>query len=343
MIGCFYAGYVFGSNQVQEAKSFMNTLKFYPALLRDNYVKNIKQAGIETTPEKYSNSIFGICLILAGFVLLFVTIFHKNFIYPIIAFVVLQIFFYFRLGLKASARIRKMESFFPEVISLMASNLRSGITIDTSFLLSARPEFDPLDKEILEAGKEISTGEEIVFALKSMSERIGSEKISKVILLIISGLKAGGNISDLLEETAKNMREKEVIEKKTASTTLMYVIFIFFAVSVGAPALFGLSSVLVEIVMNLASKMPDLSNIQTNMPFTFAKISLSLNFVIYFSLLFIVVTDFISCFVIGLVSKGEGKTGLRFFIPILAISLTLFFIIRKILAGVLINSLDAFN
>lgn len=320
----------------------MNTLKIYPKPLRQIYVRNMRQAGILLSPEKYSNSIFRICLILAGIVLIITTIFQASFFYPLIVFIVLQIFFLFRLSLKASARIKKMEITFPEVISLMASNLRSGITIDTSFLLSARPEFDPLDKEILEAGKEISTGKDIVFALKSMSDRIGSEKISKVILLIISGLRAGGNISDLLEETAKNMREKEVLEKKTASTTLMYVIFIFFAVSVGAPALFGLSSVLVEIIINLASKMPDLSNVQTTMPFTLTQVSISLNFVIYFSLLFITVTDFISCFVIGLVSKGEGKAGLKFFIPILVISMTLFFAIRQILSGLILNTLNAF-
>jgi len=320
----------------------MNLLKFYPKPIRKSYVRNMKRAGIEIPPEKKANSIFKICLILSGVVLVGTTIFQRSFLFPIITFFVFQIFFYFRLSLKASSRIKKMETNFPEVISLMSSNLRAGMTIDTSFLLSARPEFYPLDKEILDAGKEISTGKDIVFALRSMSKRIDSEKISKVILLIISGLKAGGNISDLLEETAKNMREKEVIEKKTASTTLMYVIFIFFAVSVGAPALFGLSSVLVEIVINLASKMPDLSGVQTNMPFTFSKVSISLGFVIYFSLLFIVVTDFISCFVIGLVSKGEAKAGLKFFVPILTISLALFFAIREVLAGILINALDAF-
>ena len=89
-----------------------------------------------------------------------------------------------------------------------------------------------------------------------MSERIGSEKISKIILLIISGLKAGGNISELLEETAASMREKEFIEKRATSNILMYVIFIFFAIGVGAPVLFALSSILVEVIVSLSSQVP---------------------------------------------------------------------------------------
>jgi type II secretory pathway component PulF len=263
-------------------------------------------------------------------------------IYSVIVFVLLEIFFYYKINLSANARIKTIENVFPDFISLMASNLRSGITIDRAFLLSARPEFFPLDQEIFKTGKEIATGRDIIEAFKTMAERIDSEKIGKVITLITSGLKAGGNISDLLEETSRNMKEKEIIEKKAASTILMYVIFIFFAVSVGAPVLFGLGSVLVEIVINLASKMPELSPAQTDLPFTFSKISISVNFVIYFSVLFMILTDLISCLVIGLVNKGEGKTGLKLFIPLLILSLGLFFIVRNVLSKILLGAISSF-
>ena len=122
----------------------------------------------------------------------------------------------------------------------------------------------------------------------------------------------------------------------------MYVIFIFFAVIIGAPVLFGLSSVLVEIVINLTERMPELNNVQMGLPFTFSKLTISLNFVIYFALGFIILTDFISCFVIGLVNRGEGKSGLKFFIPILIISLTLFFGVRAFLSKMLVGAISSF-
>ena len=262
-------------------------------------------------------------------------IFQVTLLFSLVVFVLIHIFFYFRVSLQASSRIKKMEDVFPDVISLMASNLRSGITIEKAFLMAARPEFDPLDKEILKTGKEITTGQDVLHALHAMAKRIDSEKIEKVIMLIISGLRAGGNISDLLDQTSRNMKEKEVIEKKTRSTILMYVIFIFFAVGVGAPVLFGLSSVLVEIVMGLTSNIPDLGNQASSLPFSFTKVTISPQFVIYFSVFFIIITDFISCLVIGLVNKGEGKAGLRFFIPLVIISLALFFIIRVVLSSLL--------
>lgn len=319
----------------------MNTLRFYPKKLRDIYERNIINSGITISPERYHNSKFKLIIILT--IISFIAFyFFTNPLYALLVFIFLNIFFYFKISIKASARIKEIEIIFPDVISLMASNLRSGITTDRAFFLSARPEFDPLGKEILKAGKEIATGKDIIEALKNMSKRIDSEKISKIITLIISGLKAGGNISDLLEETSKNMKEKEIIEKKAATTISMYVIFIFIAAGIGAPILFGLSSVLVEIVINLASKTPDLTVTQMNLPLTFSKIPVSVDFIIYFSIAFIIVTDLISCLVIGLVNKGQAKTGLKLFIPLLALSLALFLIIRIVLSKVLINIISSF-
>lgn len=314
----------------------MNTLMFYPEKIRKRYIKNMATAGILTPPEKYNREILLISLLVSVIFSTLFFFFGVNLIFALGVFIFVNLFFYLKIGLKANDKIKQMEKVFPDVISLMASNLRAGITIDRAFVMSARKEFAPLDKEILETGKEIATGRNIVFALQKMSDRIESEKIEKVIMLIISGLKAGGNISDLLGETARNMKEREVIEKKAASTILMYVIFIFFAVAFGAPVLFALSSVLVEVIINLTMNIPEISASQA-IPLTFNKIPISVNFVIYFSLVFIFVTDLISCFVVGLVNKGDGKTGLKYFIPLIIASMVIFFAIRTILSKVLLD------
>lgn len=318
----------------------MNSLKFYPQKLRMIYEQNIRNAGVERPPAEYHNSVLLLTIIFTIFFSAVFLIFKVTLLFSLVVFAFLNLFFFFKTSLKASARIRKMEDVFPDVISLMASNLRSGITIEKAFLMAARPEFDPIDKEILKTGKEITTGQDIIRALQMMAQRVDSEKIEKVIMLIISGLKAGGNISDLLDETARNMKEKEVIEKKTRSTILMYVIFIFFAVGVGAPVLFSLSSVLVEVVIELTSNIPDLGTQAQSLPFSFSEVSITANFVIYFSLLFMSITDLISCLVIGLVNKGEGKSGLKFFIPLLILSWGLFFVLRLVLSGVLKDAIS---
>ncbi|MBM3234409.1 hypothetical protein FJZ19_04940 [Candidatus Pacearchaeota archaeon] len=247
--------------------------------------------------------------------------------------IIFPVYRYFSKKLSDSGRIRRIEEVFPDFLQLMSSNLRAGITIDKAMLLSARPEFSPLDAEIQKTGKDIVTGKDIEVALIDMSKRINSEKIHKTILLIISGIKAGGNLAVLLEETAVNMRERNFVEKRAASNVLMYAIFIFVAVAIGAPALFSLSTILVGVLTKLLSGLPTISASTTiNMPFTLSKINISVAFIEYFSIVFIIAIDILASLILGLVMKGEEKEGLKYTIPLIIASIAVFFVM-KILLG----------
>jgi len=299
-----------------------------------------KDEGPITKEEKRKGlliKIFGLLFALVvGAIILLV---KKNVVISLIgSFIFLGLFFlfiHFKNSLQASAKIKRMEECFPDFLQLVSSNLRAGITVDKSILLSARKEFKPLDKEIMSVGKDITTGKSMEYALLSMGKRIKSEKISKTIILINSGLRSGGNIAVLLEQTASNLREREFVSKRAASNVLMYVIFIFIAVAVGAPALFSLSTILVQAMIGMMSSTPDLSGTVSNLnvPFSFSNVSISLNFLIYFSLTFIIVINILASLILGLVSKGEEKAGLKYLPAMLAIALSTFLIIRYLLSG----------
>lgn len=316
----------------------MNILKIYPSIISKRYISNMSKAGIKN-PEEYHSTLFFGNIIFSCIVAACLYFFDINpFMVFFLSFMVIELFFYFRASLNAASRLKKIEEIFPDVIQLMSSNLRAGMTIDKAFLLSARPELAPLDEEILKAGKEIATGKDIASAMLDLAKRTGSEKIMKTMMLIISGIKAGGNISTLLEQTSSNMREKEFLEKRAASNVLMYIIFIFFAVGVGAPLLFGLSSILVEIIINIVRSLPSAASSSMNMPFTFRDIGLNPLFIRIFAILFIIVTDLISSLVMGLVNTGEEKAGLKYFVPLVLLSLGIFFLIRLTLGKSLIET-----
>lgn len=235
-------------------------------------------------------------------------------------------------SLEKSTRIKKIEAAFPDFLDLVSSNLRAGMTIDKALLTSSREEFAPLDAEIMQLGKDIVTGRQIEIALKEMGDRIQSEKIKKTLGLLITSIRSGGNLATLLEETAVNVRERNFLEKKASSNVLMYVIFIFFAIAVGAPALFALSSVLVQILYTILGELPDVQ-VQSQLPFTLTKISVSPEFVKYFAILFIMITNVLGSLVLGTVSKGEEKEGIKYIIPLTIASLAVFFLVRIALAG----------
>ncbi len=276
-----------------------------------------------------------ISLILSIIIGILIYFFKRNLIesliYLTITFFAIIIYLAIKNTLKKSARIKKLEEVFPDFLQLMSSNLRAGMTVDRAILLSSRPEFAPLDKEILQTGKDLATGKDIAKTLLDMSKRLESERIHKTILLIISGIQAGGDLAILLEQTAVSMRERKFVEKKAASSVLMYVIFIFLAVSIFAPALFSLSNVLVEVLTNILSGLPE-TDTSANLPFTLSKINISIAFIKYFSIIFMITIDFFSSLVLGLVSKGQEKQGLKYFPIIVALSMAVFFGARIIIA-----------
>ena len=87
-----------------------------------------------------------------------------------------------------------------------------------------------------------------------------------------------------------------------------------------------------EIIINLVSNIPDVGATQMDLPLTFSSVAVSSEFIIYFSIGFIIITNLISSLVIGLVNKGEEKAGLRLFIPLTALSLGIFFAVRIVLS-----------
>jgi len=255
------------------------------------------------------------------------------------AFILAESSFIVREKLQRSYEVKKMEDVFPDFIELMASNLRAGMTIDKSLLLSSRKEFSPLDKEIILLGKNILTGKEIGEAMIEMARRTHSDKIIKTISIIISGIRSGGNLAILLEETAINMRERNFVEKRAASNVLMYLIFIFFAVGVGAPVLFSLSSVLVQVLSSLLKNIPSMQTTAVSLPFTLTSVNISETFVVYFSLTFVVGMDILASLLLGLVGKGEAKQGLKYTVPIILLAMGVFFLVRifltKYFAGII--------
>jgi len=301
---------------------------------REKMEKEIyNRKGISRRELMRSATLSLLVAIIIGGIVYFV---GKNFISALIVTlaisVLFEIYLVFRLKFRRQAEISKMEVVFPDFIELMASNLRAGMTIDKALLLSSRKEFSPLDKEIVILGKDIVTGREIKMALSSMSKRINSEKISKTIKIIISGIKSGGNLAVLLEQTATNMREKIHLEKKAASSVLMYLIFISFAVAIGSPILFSLSTVLVEVLTSILGGLPPIeASGSVPLPLNLSSISISLNFIFYFSLVFMLVINFLASLLLGLVSRGEERAGMRYLLPLLAVSTSVFFLIRLLL------------
>lgn len=312
----------------------------FPRKIKNAYKNLLGYSSLKIVPEKFIGfvTLFGLGLALAiAFDL--GAAFDFPFLFTFIAcFIVIEITVYLWLLLSVDARASFIEKVLPDCLQLMASNLRAGLTPDKALLLSSRSEFGPLSEEINRVGREVTAGKDIDLALMETTKRVKSEKYGKTMMLIISGLRSGGELAPLLEQTSRNLRSEEFVEEKIRSNVKMYVIFIFAAVGLGAPLLFGLSSFLVEVITDILSAVEMPKTTSLDIPLTLSKISISPGFVKTYIIISLITTSIFGSLILGLISKGEEKKGIKFIPLLIAVTLVVFFTVR-LLIGKLLGSL----
>lgn len=233
------------------------------------------------------------------------------------------------LRIIADSRARICEASFPDVLILMASNIKAGLTPDRALSYSIRDEFGPLAKELQYASRRASTGLDFGKVLLEVTHRIKSNLIEGSIRLIVEGMKGGGELSSLLEETAKDIKNMELIRSEVQAQVRTYSVFIFFAAVIGAPILFSVSIYLVralEVInpIDITELPPEAVR---NLPFiTMSPPSYTVEFLTLYVLSNLVVISVFAGFLIGLIEKGNELRGAHYIPILLTISITMFYL-----------------
>ena len=280
---------------------------FYPRNARKNFEKLLAYSNVKVRAERF-----------IGFILFFLFI---------------EVVVYLLMLLRADAKARFIESILPDALRLMASNLRAGLTVDKALFLASRPEFGPFQDEVSRVGKDVAMGRDLGESLVEMSNRVRSKKLEKTFFLISAGLKSGGELSELLEQTARNLREQGFVSEKIKANVMMYVIFIFAAVSFGSPLLFGLSSFLVMVITKSLGSVSIPETAAQQLPISFTEISIEPRFILVYAVVFLITTSIMASLVIGLINKGKEREGLKFMPILIILTLTIFFLVRAAMKG----------
>jgi len=235
----------------------------------------------------------------------------------------------------SDSRAKFIDEILPDALRLISSNIRSGLTPDKALLLSARPEFGPLEKEIRRSAKLTLSGESIENAVQTISNNISSKALKRSVDLLTEGIGRGGNLASLLDGLADDIRQTRILKREVQALVMMYAIFIFFAAGIGAPLLYGISSFLVETMQEMGSKISVQQSFPTGMKFmTFRGMSIEPQFLVYFVSISLGITAFFGGLLMGLIQEGTERAGLRYIPILLMISLSIFFITRFLIERV---------
>jgi len=170
---------------------------------------------------------------------------------------------YYLLVVSADRRARYIEEVLPDVLQTTSANLRAGMPLSVAFWQSANPELGPMAEEINRVSAEIFAGKSFVQAIEDMSKRVKSNVLRRVSTLISEGVKAGGNMADLLDGIAENLRSMKNIKDEISAKVKGYYASILFGVSIGTPLLLALA---LNLVANIQLMTQQLSSMFEEVP-----------------------------------------------------------------------------
>lgn len=316
-----------------------------PTSIIDAFKRELRYVGIQVGEKRFVGfvALFGLGIAIAAAVNFY--LFFK--LSPLVSFVLAFILFaggvYYWLSQTAEREGKAAERALPDVLELIASNIKAGLTTERALFASARPEFGVISLELRDASKEIMSGERLENALTQLPKKIKSKILERSVWLLVQGIKSGGEIAGLLIQLGSDLREENAMKDEIAANISLYVLLIFAAAIIGAPLLFGISSlivgVLVEQTSNIAitpEQMEEYSSMSSIGRFMgLPTVNITESFVVVFSVMSLIVTSIFAALTTGAMAAGSEKDGVKYIPVILIGSLGLFFLIRTVLGGLL--------
>lgn len=256
----------------------------------------------------------------------------------VIVAAVYEIMIYAMMEFRIEQRKNFIESVLPDYLQLTAANVRSGVALDKSMILAARPEFSYFSDDIKEMNKELYAGATLQSALVSLSRSYRSMQLQHTARLIIEGIQYGGGMTDLLNQLAKDMRNQAMVGKEISGQLFMYTIFIAFATLIGTPVLYALTAQMITMTDSVWSgilrqnpgglPMAGVSFLKPSPP------QITSDDYRYFSIVAVLIITGFGSFIVSAISTGSVLKGLRY-LPIFLIGgIVIFIVIGALISGI---------
>lgn len=118
-----------------------------------------------------------------------------------------------------SRRQRAINGQLAEMLSLLSNSLRSGFAFTQAVELAAKQLGPPITRELERFLHDISLGAPTDVALQQMADRTGSYDIDMMVSSIMIQRNTGGNLSEILDNVADTIRERERLQGEIRALT----------------------------------------------------------------------------------------------------------------------------
>jgi flagellar protein FlaJ len=183
------------------------------------------------------------------------------------------------------------------------------MSFETALLEFSKYGSGPLHDEIKRVTLEMKMGKDFNSSLMLIPKRLNSKNIDRTFKIIIDGRKTGGGLSDIIDSVAEDLRATIELKKERKSAVMMSVMFLIISAVIATPFTLGMVGVYATFLTSLG-KETELVKIG---------ISSAGNYILIHSTLV--------GFIIGIILHGDFKKGLKYSIPLIILSYSIFYII----------------
>ena len=182
------------------------------------------------------SQIIGIVVALVVIILSFIFLRGSDVFYFLlgISFVIAGLPFFVSLILESNVT-REKEEMFLEFSRSLVESVKAGTPISRSILNIRTKDYGSLNPYIQKLANQISIGIPLKTALETFARDIRSSTITRAVTIISESEKAGGRIEDVLDSVAKSVAQIEKLRKERSAAMYNlvvqgYIIFLIFIV-----------------------------------------------------------------------------------------------------------------
>ncbi|MCG8558664.1 MAG: type II secretion system F family protein [Hyphomicrobiales bacterium] len=120
----------------------------------------------------------------------------------------------FALRFLRQRRRKKFEGQLPDAIDIMVRSLRAGHPLPVAIAMVGREQQDPIGSEFGLTADEMTYGLDLETAMNNMSQRVGLDDLTLVVVAISIQSKTGGNLSEILSNLSSVVRARFKLRRR---------------------------------------------------------------------------------------------------------------------------------
>lgn len=208
---------------------------------------NLRQAGIKTDTREYlamcmaSSFVFFLACSSVLSLLVFSFGLENPLVVGIISALIFSLFVFIQQisypKLLSNKKIRSLEQNLLPALQNILIQLNSGVPTFNILVNIAAGDYGEISKEFALAVKEINAGKSQVDVLEELASNNPSTLFRRAIWQIVNGMKAGGDMSSVINDIINRLSEQQLIQIQNYGSQLSPLAMFYMLVAVIVPSL----------------------------------------------------------------------------------------------------------